>query len=426
MTRRRDEFLVRTIFSVVAVLVALALGAAGFRMLAKLKQGPARELEPPPLVRVGSEFLRRQDYQEEIAGYGRVRALRELEVAAEVQGVVVAISPALEGGATIAAGDTLLRIDDFDYRRAEERLRAQKLQLERDVDLKEGNATGLAQQLEVARREFELAVAEARRTEELRAKLTAADRDVDSANRAAAAAERVVVKFENDLALARIEVDRARASLAAVVADLGRAERDLARCEIIAPWPAIVVDRAITLGSRVAAGTRLCRLVDPSRVEVAIALPASYKDSVAPGSAVSLRRPDRAETRAASVTRVAPEIDPTERSFLVYVELDAEQGPIPAPGDFLAARVTGPRHRDVYVIPRTAFLGDELFVLKRVAERGDEARVEARRIELERILPDVALSRDPAAEGLEFVTDNLEQIASGSRVAIRTAVESGK
>ena len=61
-----------------------------------------------------------------------------------------------------------------------------------------------------------------------------------------------------------------------------------------------------------------------------------------------------------------------------------------------------------------------------LAERGDEARVEARRLELERILPDVALSRDPAAEGLEFVTDNLEQIASGSRVAIRTAVENGK
>ena len=180
------------------------------------------------------------------------------------------------------------------------------------------------------------------------------------------------------------------------------------------------------VGARVAAGAQLLELVDPSRVEVAIRLGASRYGEVGAGSAVRLRLSDGGPVVwEGTVTRVAPEVDESDRTFAVYCEVSAEDtsAPVP-PGAFVLAEVTGRSYDDVMPVPRTAFVEDSVYVAIPTESAG-VAKVELRHPTIYRMLPDVALVKSGLSPGEAVILTNLDQVVEGVRVRTSIATANG-
>ena len=100
----------------------------------------------------------------------------------------------------------------------------------------------------------------------------------------------------------------------------------------------------------------------------------------------------------------------TDRTFFVYlvVENSATSSAVP-PGAFVTARIQGRRFDDVYVLPRTAFVGEQVFVVA-----GGRARATRPRIRF--ALPHVLLADAGLDEGAEVIVSNLEEVSDGTRI----------
>ncbi len=409
----------KTLISLALIIALCALGAAGFMILARLRKPPSRQAETPPLITVHAERLARRSFTEEHRVYGEARALRDVTVSAEISGTVEWIAPALEAGAHVKAGEVLVKLDDRDFVIARDEALARFDQAKGGTQRTLRLIQGLERQLDLARKEWEVSKDELTRLESLVASGTSAQSELDAQRRFTTALERAVIKMEEDLAEARLAVHVDRAAERAAQAVLERAQRDLGRCEVAAPFEGVIVSRAIAPGTRVAPGTALYRVIDPTRLEVRLSLPARIYGEVGVGSTVVLRRPGREDVLfRGQLARTSAVIDPEQRVFDAFAEITEEGGAGGiASGDFVVAEVAGRHFDDVFVLPRTSVLDGEVHLVR--LEGGEsEGVVELIPVHPIRALPGVLLVKEGLKAGDLVVLDGLEKIASSSRVRV--------
>ncbi len=412
--------LLRVVVSLSLFVGLLAAGYAGMRVLASLKKPPARGGEALPRLIVEVQPLSRTDYVEWLLGYGTARAVRESTVVAEVQGLVKWLSPKLEPGQYVEAGEELVRLDDRDYRQQEMSTLARLAQAKAALRRIETVIEGLKENLAAARAELQAAE---RQTERLRRAVeqgAASASDLDAQLIALKARQRTVIGLESQLRSALPDLEQARAEVDAVEATLAQVRNNLVRTVIRAPYSGFIVERRAQIGVFVAPGTPLFRIVDRSRVEIPISLPASRYGHVQRGASVEVMLEDDGPVIwRGVVARISPDIDAASRMFRVYLDVTGNGAEAPiAPGAFVAARIQGRVFRDVFVLPRVAFMGERVFVVKPDADTPDVAVVEERTPKVVAMLPDVVLVNDGLAEGEELVITNVDQVGHGTRVRV--------
>ncbi|MHC4861574.1 MAG: efflux RND transporter periplasmic adaptor subunit, partial [Planctomycetota bacterium] len=243
---------------------------------------------------------------------------------------------------------------------------------------------------------------------------SALDRQVS----AKSAKERLVAELESREATAKNDLVSAVADVDVAGAAFAQAKNDLERTVIRSPYTGRIEARHAELGSRVAPGSLLFRIVDLSRVEVPVALAASRYGEVAPGAKARVRLTEGGDVVwEGTVSRLSPSVNSRDRTFLVYLEVAASAGEAPVPpGAFVLAEIDGLRHADVIPVPRGAFVEDRLY-LAAPADDG-EALIREVRPDVRRLLPDVALLSGGVEPGERIVVTSLEQIAAGSRVIL--------
>lgn len=111
---------------------------------------------------------------------------------------------------------------------------------------------------------------------------------------------------------------RARLDAAQAAAALARLR--LQQTHVLAPADGTISARAATVGAVVPAGQELFRLIKDHRLEWRAVVSATELARVQPGQSVRIASPGQAEVTG-QVRRVAPMIDTTNRSGLVYVDL---------------------------------------------------------------------------------------------------------
>lgn len=114
----------------------------------------------------------------------------------------------------------------------------------------------------------------------------------------------------------------ARARVQSAQAALSIQQLRLAQTQIRAPDAGIVSARTATVGSVVAAGTELFRLIRQGRIEWRAEVPAQELPRIRPGAAVRLNSASGAALTG-RVRSLAPTVDARTRNALVYVDLDA-------------------------------------------------------------------------------------------------------
>ncbi len=297
-----------------------------------------------------------------VKGYGQISPVQTLNLAAEVSGKVVELSPAFKSGERLRADDVLLRIDDHIYREA------------------------------VASAESALATAEVTLLQQ-------------QLNRTQAKAEwkrsGLAGSPDSRLALYEPQVKAAQAAVEYARRTLKKAKADLNRTVVRIPFNALVISRSIELGSYVQPGSDLAVLYGTDQVE--LILPLSSKDwtnlheSPATGEkwVVELSDTESDSQWNGYVDRVAQHIDSNtrQRSLIVRVDNPLDQSPPLYPGTFIEAGIPGKTLKEVWQLPASAvtqnnqiWLIDEASMLTRVP-----ADVRLRMVDKAYLTPDETL-----------------------------------
>lgn len=404
----------RVVRSIIWIVLFLSLGgvvAGG--LYAARKAPPKRELAAlPPLVET-MEVLA-QDVVERFVGYGSARAIHRAEIAAELAATVVERVDDIREGSVVSDGQVLFRLDDRQYRHASARAEALAAAERASLEELAVEEQGLARLIATAERESRVARDERSRVAALFEKDLAAKKEFDFANLAYHQAQRVLLEYE--LQTARLGPRRSRllATIQGFEEEAALARLNIDRCEIKAPFDAHVAALHVDAGDHVVPGAVLATLIDPSRVEIPVQLPASIHDRVRPGAACRLTSESSSRSVwTGSVARVSPTADTQTRTFAAYVIVDnaVQERPL-VPGVFVTAEIQGPTHPDRILVPRRAVRNGRVYVVV-------DNRSEAREVVIERYIEDRAMVRGELRSGDRVILSRLDRLANGSPVRAR-------
>lgn len=324
---------------------------------------------------------------------GSVTPRTESELIPQVSGVVVEMSPQLVAGGFFQEGDLLARIDDADYRVDREAARAQ-----------------------VARARSEHRRAEKERARQRRL----ADRSV--------ASEARIDDAENAYRIAE-------ASLREAQARLERAERDLARTEIVAPYRGRVRSEQVDLGQFVNRGQSIATIYAIDYAEVRLPIPdrelayldlAQLRATVAgDASAVAAKVRLSAEFAGGEhhwegvLDRTEAELDPKSRMIHLVARvpepyrLDTPTSAPLAIGLFVDAEIEGRTVEGAFVLPRNALRADDRIYVIDEANRLRFRDVDVLRTERDRVVVAGGLSA-----GEQVCTSPLDAAIDGMLVRV--------
>lgn len=315
-----------------AVIVA-ALGISGLVALVKTKPQAAKKERERVLPAVEVVTAQSGEYPVTVATQGEVMARRETAIAAEVTGRVLNVAPNFEVGERFQEGEFLLQIDEADYRAASAKAAS-------DVEsakLKIATENALAAQ---------------------------AERDWKALGKG---------REPTDLVLRKPQLASAEAALSAAAAALEKAERDLQRTKVRAPYACQIKSTRAELGAVVSAGTPIAEVFSADDFE--LRLPVSLEDytfvDAKPGVPVTFEAEFAGEVMSwkGELIRSEGQVDRESRSVFLVAKVSSPvrgsaEGKFLAPGLFLKAGVTGKTLQGVFRLPRKALYGkDKLLIV---------------------------------------------------------------
>jgi multidrug efflux system membrane fusion protein len=240
----------------------LLVGIAGMNGLASLKKPPAEAKTEERPIKVQAMDVVPRDYPVVITGYGEVTALTVVSVASEVSGRVVHTHPSLKVGEIIPAGEVMFRIDPADYEANLVEARAGVAQWQNAVARLKKQYAIDSQRLKTLERNAKLAGAEFERVRHLFEVDRVGTRSgVDQTERAYNSAMDQADQMAQAVTLYPMQIREAQSSLASAEARLTRAETNLARCTVTAPFNARIKSAAIETGQYVAPGQHVMKQV---------------------------------------------------------------------------------------------------------------------------------------------------------------------
>lgn len=239
---------------------------------------------------------------------GTLVADREARLRAEVAGAV--LDTYAEPGERVAAGALLVRVDDAAVKDAALSARSAVTQ---------------------ARLAAGQAARELQRAKTLAAAGAIAERDVETAERAALGAQ---------------------AALADAEARVASAEKALRGTQVRAPFAGVVAERAVSPGDIVAPGAALVTIIDPRSLRLEASVPSMALGEVRVGAPVQFRVNGSDRTLTGRVAQVVPMVDPQTRQVRLRVALPDAGGALVA-GLFVEGRVVA-AVRTGLVVPEQA------------------------------------------------------------------------
>ncbi|MDM7984547.1 MAG: efflux RND transporter periplasmic adaptor subunit [Maricaulis sp.] len=335
-------------FIIIGVVVVAIIGIV-FMLNATAPQPERANAAPRPVAVFVSE-AQMDTVSLTVVSQGEARPRTQINLVPQVPGRITYVNPDFIEGGFFEAGETLVRIEDADYRLAVTRAEAQVAQAEQALAREQAES-------DLARSEWEeLGEGEA-----------------------------------SSLTLREPQLAEARAQLAAARATLQDARLDLQRTRVSAPFAGRVRTKNADLGQFVSAGTPLGEVFSTDRVQIRLPLtdydlgllgiPVAFNAAEeGAGIPVTLSAVVAGQERSwnAEITRTDSAIDSQTRVLYAIAEVEdpygtaAEGGSPLAVGLFLTAEIEGREVENVYVLPRAALRGENTIY---VAEPGGRLSV---------------------------------------------------
>lgn len=421
MAASSSNTLRKTIVSVVAITAIVVVAVFLGKVIANTRVIPKESQRSSDGYRVEVLKVAREDYHQVLSGFGTAKAIREAIVSAEVGGKIVAVNPDARVGAAVESGETLYRIDDADYQEELSRRKSILAQANTDLSRLRGEVENLKQRVEVATKDEQLAQNEVARLTDLETAQVAGRQATENAQRSVQQARRGLLEIQNMLMTRQSEIARVEAQLEARRAEIELARLNLERCDVRAPFAGTVAERLAEQGELVRNGSALMRITDISTVEIAIQLPASEAGATAVGHAAQIELTQGRDSRwVGSVARISPEIDPTNRTVGVYLQVDNTRLESPLlPGQLVEAKIEGKTFADKVVIPRRAVIGSYAYV----AANGVATR---RAPQILRAIGDEYIIESGVEPGEQLILTNLDLMYEGAKILVTGELNGGQ
>ena len=325
----------RFILPLVILALAIITTAVLVRSRPEVERVPATV--KPPSVRVME--VSPETVALQVISQGTVTPETEADLVAEVSGSIVWVSPSFDEGGYFGRGASLLRLDPRDYELNVASAKAQVAQARVTLAREEAEA-------EVARQEWqELGEGDA-----------------------------------PPLVARQPQLDEAKARLDAAQATLAKAELDLSRTTIKAPFSGRLRRKSVDLGEFVNRGTPLATIYSVATAEVQLPVADAELEflELELGSQLGDNGPDvtlaadfggKVRTWSGKIVRTGGEIDPATRMVPLIAQVSnpyssSESGVPMSVGLFVEATINGKTADSVFRVPRAAVHnGDELHVI---------------------------------------------------------------
>ncbi|MFT5302646.1 MAG: RND family efflux transporter MFP subunit [Mariniblastus sp.] len=359
--------------------------------------------------------VKRGTFSPHLVVLGTVQSAQEIKLSPRVNGQVIELSPAFTPGGMVRQGELLLRIDPADFENA---LSISKSELEQSE---------ASMEIEQARQRL------------AKKELKMLEGSIDSTNRG-------LVMREPQIASMKAEVSAAKAAVE-------RAQLNLDRANIFAPFDAQIMTRLVNIGSQVRLGDELGQLIgleeywimaavpvrnlrwvqlpfsdrpEPTNKVASATVPAATetklpKPETRPGSKVVLRNRDAwgpDVERVARVSRLIGTLDQQTRLARVLIIVDDPLGqtsdvPPLILNTLIETEIEGKPIDDVVRLRREFVRNqDTVWVMK-------DGKLEIRKTEIEFQDAEFAYVRNGLEDGDEVVTTTLATVAEG--VGLRKA-----
>lgn len=297
----------RMIIAIAALLVVFG-GIFGWKAFIGYQTGKYFANFQPPPVTVSTGVATVEHWQPRLEAVGSLAAVRGVDVAAEVAGVVKEIR--FKSGDAVEQGDVLVQLDDAAEQAELPGLRARVRQAEQNL----ARAKQLSEQ-----------------------GLTA----------------------KEALDTAQSEYDQARSTLRA-------REVTVNKKAIRAPFPGKLGIRQVNVGEYVQPSATIVTLQSLRPLYVNFTLPQQQLGRVQPGQPLAVVTDAFAELFSGRVTAVSPKIDPSSRNFSVQGEVANENEKL-RPGMFVEISVETGSEMERVTVPRTAvsysLYGDSVYLV---------------------------------------------------------------
>lgn len=332
---------------------------------------------------VDTVTVQRDTYSPQLVVLGTVQPAQDIVLSPRVRGQVHELSPNFVPGGMIRAGEILLQIDPADFDNAVSIRKSELLQAEADFDIEEGRQSLAVQELELL------------------------GDSIDEVNRS--------------LVLRKPQFASIKSRVSAAKAAVERAELDLERTRLVAPFDALVLRRDVNIGSQVGPGDDLGQLVGIGQYWVMAAIPVrnlrwiQLPDDDQEGSSVKLFNTDSWGSKAyreGRVARMIGALDQQTRLARVVVTVDDPLGqhseaPPLILDTLIEARVTGKAIDNVIRLSREyVHDGDTVWVKV-------DNKLEIRQTEIVFRDPQFAYISEGLESGDEVVTTTLATVADG-------------
>lgn len=314
----------------------ICIGCAVVAAIVLAKPKPATQPAPPAPnpMEVAVVKVQAQSAQLSIDTQGAVEPKRQIQVVAQVSGMINQVAPKFDGGGFFQANETLVHIDDRDYQAALHQTKARLADAERAL----AEEQGLSRQ---AQREWR-----------------------DLGNQTA-----------NDLFIRKPQLKAATAGVAAAKADVATAQLNLERTKISVPFAGRIQTTMANLGQFVTAGTPIAQVYDAQVVAVRVPLteqqaalvnlplsaPASEPQTVTVSASIA----GRSHQWQGQLKRTDAFMDSSTRMLYAVIEVQnpfVDDVPL-LPGAFVTVSIPSKTLEDVWVLPKKALYQRDKLVL---------------------------------------------------------------
>ena len=376
------------------LLPLIVIAAGGYAAFTMIQNRPAPETQaveiPPPSVRV--IVVQPRTVRLKVRAEGTVAPRTESELAPEVSGRVTMVSESLATGGFFEEGEVLLEIDRREYELAVVQARAAIAQAELRLAIEEEEAA-------VARKEW--------------------------ASLGQGEPRPLVVRAPH--------IAEAKAMLASAEAAFEKAEYDLERTVVKAPFAGRVREKRVAVGQFVSRGNSIARLysVDYAEIRLPIPdkdlayvnLPLAYRGQKerAAGPRVTLMAnfAGKRHTWRGRIVRTEGEIDPRTRMVQAIAQVDDPYGkarpgrPPLAVGMFVQAEIDGNMAANVFVLPRIVLRSaNQVLVVDK------ENRLRFRTVDILRTENDQVIIRSGLKAGERVGISVVEAAVDGMKVRV--------
>lgn len=375
------------IVRIFVTLVILGLAAWGAYVLKLSKPEPKSKKIEVIVPEVNAVIVPAANYTPMVSSFGTVQSYFETELTSEVNGKITSVSANFRVGEMVAKGDALVAIDASDF----------------EAELATEKANLILMQSALAE-------------EEVRAMQAAADWGASGRKLSAA----------SDFVLRKPQMAAAKANIDSAMASVVKAEVDLERTTIRAPYDAVVTVRTASVGNFATTQVTLGTLVATEKAEIRIPLTfeqmgrIQFSEDDRP--MVKLVNPEDDRGRwEAELTRMEPTVDSQNQVSYGIATINNPYSNKVSPllvGSFVNVLIPSVELTDVYQLHESAIVNDQFVWL--INDENQLVRADVSRFPSDDSFAYVKISSKDLKSPLRVVSRPLSNFRSG--MAVKTAV----